>query len=129
MQNLRKYLPAALFLTFLFLGISAFMLAKPSHKVARVYKVVKEYSPYYLQKTIGGLNILKKGDKEFKESPDNAQLYRRLEFLEKEWGKRHLRVVGSKLFIADDSNKTVKTLELKSKQEFDFVKNYYGVGE
>jgi len=129
MQKYSKYLPIALFLGFLFIGIVTFMQAKPTHKEARVYKIVKEYSPYYLQKTIGGLNILKKGDKEFKESPDNAQLFKRFEFLEKEWGQKHLKLENSTLYILDDSNKTLKTLKLQNQKELNFVKNYYGVKE
>jgi len=127
MQKFNKFLPIALFLGFLFAGIALFIQAKPSHKNARVYKIVRKYSPYYLEKTIGGLNIKKKGDKKFKESPDNAKLFKRFEFLEKEWGKKHLKLIGTTLEIFDNNNSIVKKIELKNKNEINFAKKYYGV--
>ena len=54
MQKLNKYLLPALFLGFLIFGLAAFMESKPSHKNARIYKAVQQYSPYYLDKRFGG---------------------------------------------------------------------------
>jgi len=127
MQKFNKFLPIALFLGFLIAGITLFIQAKPSHKNARVYKIVREYSPYYLQKTIGGLNIKKKGDKKFKESPDNAKLFKRFELLEKEWGKKHLKLNGTTLEILDNNNSIIKKVKLKNRDEINFITNYYGV--
>ncbi len=128
MSRLSKYLPFALFLVFLSLALATFFASKPTPKNMRVYKIVKEYSPYYIEKTLGGLRIRKKGDKEFKEEPTNAAFFKRYEFLEKEWGKHHLKLRDNTLYIIKDG-KSVKSIELKDANEINFVKNYYGVKE
>jgi len=127
MNSFSKYLPIALLIAFFLLGLNVFLESRPSHKNERVYKSVKEYSPYYIEKRFGGLEILSKKDKEFKEKPSNESFFKVYEELEKKWAKTHLRLNGNKLLILDDNNKTLKSLELKSKDEFDFVKNYYGI--
>ncbi len=128
MSKLSKYLPVALFLGFLFIGLVTFFISKPTPKNARVYKIVKEYSPYYIEKTLGGLRIRKKGDKEFKEEPTNADFFKRYEFLEREWGQKHLKLRGNRLFIINNG-KNLKSIELKDANEINFVKKYYGVHE
>ena len=128
MSKLSKYIPIALFLGFLFVGLVTFFASKPTPKNMRVYKIVKEYSPYYTEKTLGGLRIRKKGDKEFKEEPTNAEFFKRYEFLEKEWGKSHLKLRDKTLYIIKDG-KNAKSIELKDANEINFVKNYYGVKE
>ena len=128
MSKLSKYLPIALFLGFLFIGLVTFFASKPTQKNARVYKIVKEYSPYYIEKTLGGLRIRKKGDKEFKEEPTNAEFFKRYEFLEREWGQKHLKLKEKTLSIIKNG-KSIKTVELKDANEINFVKKYYGVHE
>ena len=128
MSKLSKYIPIALFLGFLFVGLVTFFASKPTPKNMRVYKIVKEYSPYYIEKSLGGLRIRKKGDKEFKEEPTNAEFFKRYEFLEKEWGKSHLKLRNKTLYIIKDG-KNAKSIELKDANEINFVKNYYGVKE
>jgi len=83
MNSLRKYLPFALLLGFLVFGLNTFFQSRPSHKNARVYKTVQRYSPYYLDKRFGGLEILNKEDPEFKEKPNNMTLFKVFERLEK----------------------------------------------
>jgi len=126
MKNLSRYLPIALFLAFFIAGYSAFMNSKPSNKSARIYKIVREYSPYYIEKTLGGLRIKSKIDKEFKEEPSNEEFFKRFEYLEKEWGQKHLKLNGNILTIVDN-NKTLKSVKLLNQKEIDFVKKYYGV--
>ena len=127
MQKFSKYLPIALFLVFFLLGFNVFLDSKPSPKNKRVYEFVKKYSPYYIEKRFGGLEILSKRDKEFKEKPDNTNFFKRLEELESNWGKKHLILKDNTLVVVDDNNKTIATLPLKDKKEIDFVKNYYKV--
>jgi len=126
MNKFSKYLPIALFLGFLFIGLTTFFASRPTQKNARVYKIVKQYSPYYIEKTLSGLRIKNKKDKEYKEEPTNAEFFTRYEFLEKSWGKKHLKLTDKTLQIIDN-NKTLKTIELKNQDEISFVKNYYGV--
>ena len=126
MNKFSKYLPIALFLGFLFVGLTTFFASRPTHKNARVYKIVKEYSPYYIEKTLSGLRIRNKKDKEYKEEPTNAEFFTRYEYLEKSWGQKHLNLTGNTLHITD-GNKELKSIELKNQDEVNFVKNYYGV--
>ena len=127
MQSLRKYLTLAFFVAFLGLAIVAFMSSKPSDKNARVYKTVQQYSPYYLDKRLGGLTIKNKEDKEFKEKPNNMTLFKEFERLEKEWAKTHLKLSQSTLIILDNNGTEVSKLELQNPEELSFVKRYYEV--
>jgi len=127
MNSMKKYLPLALFLAFLVFGLDAFFQSKPSAKNKRVYKTVQQYSPYYLEKRFGGLEILNKEDKEFKEKPNNMTLFKEFGRLEKEWGKTHLKLNGNTLVISDNNGTTVAELSLQNKEELDFVHSYYGL--
>ncbi len=127
MSKLSKFLPFTLFLAFFLIGFATFINSKPSHKNERVYKIVRKYSPYYIEKTFGGLIIKKKGDDKFKKEPDNANFFKEFEALEKKWGEGHLKLEGNSLNILDDSGKIVKKVELKNKDEINFVHKYYGV--
>jgi hypothetical protein len=127
MNSLKKYLPIALVLGFLLFGFDAFMQSKPSSKNARVYKTVQQYSPYYIDKRFGGLQIMNKEDKEFKEKPNNITFFKEFERLEQEWGKKHLSIKESTLSIVDNNGTLVHTLLLKSKDELNFAHHYYGI--
>ena len=127
MQKLNKYLLPALFLGFLIFGLAAFMESKPSHKNARIYKAVQQYSPYYLDKRFGGLQIMSKEDPEFKEKPNNMTLFKEFERLEREWGKRHLKIEQNQLIILDNNGTQQAILPLKDQDEVAFVHRYYGV--
>jgi hypothetical protein len=127
MKSINKFLPLALFLAFFIFGFNVFMQSRPTHKNARVYKIIKEYSPYYIEKRFGGLEILKKDDKEFKEKPSNEAFFKRFEELEREWGKKHIKIDNSVAIIIDNSGKELKRVELKDKKEREFLKKYYGV--
>jgi hypothetical protein len=127
MKNLNKILPIALFLAFFLFGLNVFMQSRPTPKNARVYKIVKEFSPYYIEKRFGGLEILKKDDKEFKEKPSNEAFFKKFEELEREWGKKHIKIENSSAIIVDNSGKELKRFKIKNKDERDFLARYYGV--
>ncbi len=122
---MRNYLVLALGVGFLLLAFNAYQNAKPTTK-APIYKEIRKYSPYYLDKRFGGLEILSRKDKEFKEKPDNMEVFHRLEELEKEWGKKHLQIDKSGLNIKD-KNSTIKTIPLSSKKDIEFIHQYYGI--
>lgn len=126
MQKFSKYLLPALMVGFFLFGLSAFLQSKPSHKNARIYKAVQHYSPYYLEKRFGGLEIRSKIDPDFKEKPDNITLFKEFERLERLWGQKHLTVKNNTLHITDD-NGTLHTLPLQNKEELHFIEAYYGV--
>jgi branched-subunit amino acid aminotransferase/4-amino-4-deoxychorismate lyase len=127
MDSFKKYLPIALLLGFLLFGLDAFMQSKPSNKNARVYKTVQQYSPYYLDKRFGGLQIMHKHDPEFKEKPNNMTLFKEFERLEKEWAKTHMKRKSNTVTILDDNGSKIAEFSLQNKEELNFVKNYYGL--
>jgi len=124
---MKKILFIALALGFLFFGVGAYLQSKPSPKSERIYKIVKQYSPYYLEKRFGGLQIRNKENKDFKEKPDNMEVFHRLESLEKGWGKQHLSIEKKTLSIQDNNGAVIKTVTLKDTNEMDFVRSYYGL--
>jgi len=127
MSSMKKYLPVALFLAFLVFGLDAFFQSKPPAKNERVYKTVQQYSPYYLEKRFGGLEIRSKEDEEFKEKPNNMTLFKEFARLEKAWGQKHMKLENNTLFITDNNGTEVAKLPLQNKKELDFVHSYYGL--
>ena len=123
----KKFIIFGLIAVFLFISIGALMTSKPADKNQRVYSIIKEYSPYYIQKRVGGLTIRNKLDKEFKQKPDNTEFFKLLETLERNWCEKYLSLENNTLSIKDANNTIVKTIELANEEEFLFVKNYYGV--
>ncbi len=126
-STMKKILFIALGIGFLFFGISAYLQSKPSPKNTRIYTLIKQYSPYYLDKRFGGLQIMSREDKDFKEKPDNMEVFHRIESLEKAWGKRHLKIDNSQLSITDNNGSIITTIPLKNRDEVDFVHRYYGL--
>jgi len=127
MASFKKYLPLALIIGFILFGLDAFFQSKPSSKNKRVYKTVQKYSPYYLDKRFGGLQIMSKEDPKFKETPNNMTLFKEFERLEKKWGKKHLKIENNQLVIRDNNGSQLSTLFLQTKEELDFAHNYYGI--
>ena len=109
------------------MGFSAYLQSRPEEKNVQIYHEIKAYSPYYLDKRLGGLRIMSKTDKDFKEQPDNVEVFHRLDSLEKEWGKSHLKIENSQLRIVDDINNTLVTLPIKTQNELYFLHHFYGI--
>jgi len=124
---MKKSLLIALSLGFIFMGFVAFLNGRPSHKNARIYKTVQTYSPYYLDKRFGGLQIMSKEDTSFKEKPTNQTLFKEFERLEKEWGQKHLTLQSHNLIIVDNNGTLLKTLPIQSEDEIKFIHRYYGI--
>ena len=124
---MQRILFIALSVGFLIFGFSAYMQSKGTAKNKRVYQAIHRFSPYYLEKRFGGLQIRKKGDDSFKEKPDNREVFHRMDALEKAWGHHHLRLSGTTLTIHDDNGTTLGTLTLKTPEEQRFVHTYYGL--
>ncbi len=127
MNSFKKYLPFALFLGFLLFGLSAFLESKPSSKNARVYKTVQKYSPYYLDKRFGGLQIMNKENPSFKEKPNNMTLFKEFERLERTWGQKHLKIDDNILIISDNNGTQLSTLPIQTPKEREFIHRYYGI--
>jgi len=124
---MKKYLFWALGLAFIVFGFSAYVESVPEPKNDRVYNEIKKFSPYYLDKRFGGLRILSKEDEEFKEKPTNMQVFHRLDKLEKDWGKAHLKLDNQTLTIVDNNGTTQSTITLQNADEIAFVHTFYGI--
>lgn len=127
MKSMKKFLPIAIILGFFLFGLDAFFQSRPSEKNERVYKTVQTYSPYYLDKRFGGLQIMNKENPDFKEKPTNATLFKEFSRLEKEWAKTHLKIDQNTLVILDNNGTQVSSLLMQSIEELDFVHSYYGI--
>jgi hypothetical protein len=124
---MKKIVFIALGIGFILFGIDAYIQSKPSPKNERIYQAVKQFSPYYLDKRFGGLQIMSKVDETFKEKPSNMEVFHRLEFLEKKWGKNHLKIENGVLIIHNDAGKTLKNVTLKDEDEKQFLHRFYGI--
>lgn len=113
-------------LTILFftLGFQALQDAKPEAKSERVYQALKEYMPYYLEKRVGGFQIMKKGSKE-KEKPPITEVFKRLEQLEKGWGEKHLKIVANDLIIMDDNKTQIGKISFHLDEEKTWTKTFF----
>jgi len=120
-----KYLPLALILAFFLISFNAYIDSKGESK-NEIYLKIKEYSPYYFEKSLGGLVIKSKLDKEFKEKPSNMQVFHEMDRLQKKWGKKHLKIDGGNLVIYENE-KVLKTIKLKDQKEVEFLHNFYGI--
>ncbi len=111
----------------IFLTVSAFIMGRPSHRDKRIYPIVRQYTPFVIENGLGGLKIKRKDNPSFKEEPDAVNFYHRLNELEKDWAKTHLRVTNNTLEILDNNGTVLKIVKLKNQNEKKFIKNYYGV--
>jgi hypothetical protein len=123
---MQKYLFMAIGLGLILMSIIAFQEGKPTPK-APIYKEIKKHSPYYLDKRFGGLQIMSKKDKEFKEKPKNIELFQRLDYLEKEWGKNHLKIAENQLTILDDNGTVINTILVTNQEDNNFLHTFYGI--
>jgi hypothetical protein len=122
-----KKLGFALGAVMIFLAGVAFIMGRPPHRDARIYPIVQHYTPFRVENGLGGLKILRKDNPKFKEEPDAVNFYGRLQELERQWAKTHLKLRGDTLEILDDQGKVVKSVPLKNAEEKRFVQTYYGV--
>ena len=123
---LKILLPVALAVAMLSFFYVAYQDAKPTEKNKKVYSELKEFIPYTLEKRFAGLTIISKNN-DLKEKPPSSQVFHRLDQLERLWGQTHLKLVGDKLSVLDDENKTVKTITLQNESEMSYIKNFFGL--
>jgi len=123
---MKTYLFIALTIGMTLMAVLAYQEAKPSEKTP-IYKEIQKYSPYYIDKRFGGLQIMSKSDKEFKEKPTNMELFHRFEFLEKEWAKKHLKLLNSKVIVSDKSGNNIQTIDITNSKDEKFLHNFYGI--
>jgi len=122
---MRKYLPLALIVVFFLIAFNAFLNSTPAKKTS-IYYEIKKYSPYYLEKRFGGLVIKSKTDKDFIQKPSNLDVYKKLDSLEREWGKKHLTLNKNKLLIYNDK-KLISTINIQNQEDKIFLYEFYGI--
>ena len=122
----KRVLIFAVLSAFLVMGIVSMKRAMPEPKVERIYKSIKAYSPYQLEKRIGGLIIRDSRDEEFKEKPSSAEVLHRMDELDKAWFKDHLRVVNNDIIITQEDNTTVKIF-IETPEERAFIQSFFGI--
>ena len=125
MSLVKKAFIFALLSAFLVMGILSMKRAMPEAKEERIYKAIKAYSPYQLEKRMGGLTIIDIRT-DTKEKPSAAEVLHRLDELDKEWAKKHLRVVNNDVIVTKDDNTTVKIF-IQTPKERAFMKSFFGI--
>ncbi len=108
------------------LGVIALKQASPAAKEERIFKEIRVYSPYYLEKITGGLAIIDKRDGT-KEKPSAKEVMLRLDELESKWGKEHLVVEGNELIILGENKQPITRIYIQDKREREFLKRFYGI--
>ncbi len=124
---MKKYLFILLAIAFVFLGISAYIQAKPEARNDRIYNEVKQHSPYYLQKRLSGITILSKEDEDFSRKPTSMEFYRMFDQLQKDWGKKHLKLTNTDLIIFDKNGTNKAKILLQNEDEINFIHTFYGI--
>jgi len=123
-MKLSNYFMLALVVLFFALGFQALQEAQPEAKNEKVYQALKPYMPYYLEKRVGGFQIMMKGSNE-KEKPPITDVFKRLEQLEKGWGQQHLKIVGDDLIVMDANKTQIGKVSIKLADEKMWVKTFF----
>ena len=116
----------AFFLLFTFIGYVALKQSMPVPKEKRIYKEIKKYMPYKLEKRFGGLSIVDETTGE-KIKPSSAEVLHELDRLESNWGRKHLYIKENKLLVIDDSNNTIATIDIQTEAEMKFIRSFFGI--
>ena len=121
---MKKALIFGFFTGFLILGIVSMQRALPNSKEPRIYKAIQVYSPYVMEKRIGGLTIIDKRTG-VKEKPSSKEVFHRMDELEQEWGKTHIMIENNDVIVLGENNQTVMRIFIETQKEKDFVQRFY----
>jgi hypothetical protein len=125
-MNAKQGIFIGVIFAFLVMGFVSMQRAMPEAKEERIYKEITLYSPYRVEKRMGGLSLVNK-QTGTTEKPSAAEFYHRLDEVQKEWGKEHLKVVGNEVEILGDNNQTIVKIFIETEKEKAFVKSFYGI--
>ncbi len=126
MNRFSKYLGPALGLAFFLIAFVTLMQSQPEKRDRYVYTQLKPYIPYRIEKKMSGLRIRDTRTGE-KIEPANTEVYHVLDRLEKQWGKRHLRLEGMQLIVRDDKNATLATIPLQNEKQRAWVRHFFSI--
>jgi len=122
----KKIIFIGIIVGFFVMGFLSMQRAMPAEKETRIYNAIKVYSPYKLEKRMGGLTIVDTRTG-IKEKPSAAEVYLRLDELEKVWAKKHLRLQKNDLVVVGDNNQSIVKIYIENEKEMLFVKSFYGI--
>jgi len=125
---MKKSIFIGMALAFFILGFLSLQRAMPEHKEDRIYKAITLYSPYKFEKAIGGLHIINSKTGE-KEKPDAASVMHRMDELQKQWGKNHLKITKNSVIVLGDNKQEVTKIVFKDPIEKKWVEHFYGLKE
>lgn len=125
-MKLKTALFFAVGILFFALGFMALQDGMPEPKETRIYEQIRAYSPYKLEKRVGGFTIVNKINGE-KEKPSNAEVFHRLDELEQMWGRKSLTMQNDSVLIKDANASLVATIKCQNTKEKEFVKNFFGI--
>jgi len=125
-MNVKKVLIFGVFTVAIIMGVLSMQRAMPGAKEDRIYQEILVYSPYKMEKRMGGLLIIDKRDGR-KEKPSNAEVFHRMDELEQQWGNKHLRIVGSDLHVIGENNQTMVRIFIETDKEKKFLQTFYGI--
>lgn len=125
-MDVKKGLALGAVFAFFVMGFIAMKQAMPEAKEDRIYKAIEIYSPYKLEKRIGGLTIVdtQHGTKEM---PQSADVLHRFDELNKVWGNSHLRVLENEVVVLGDNNQSIVKIFIETAKEREFLKFFYGI--
>ena len=125
-MNVKKALFLGFLFAFLVLGFVAMQRALPQAKEDRIYKAIKVYSPYKLEKILGGLAIIdiRTGNKE---KPSAAEVLLRYDELDKQWGSKHLKIEDNHVIILGENNQSITKIFIETPKEREFLRTFYGI--
>ena len=123
-MSIKKALIIRFFTAFLILGIVSMKRAMPDAKEDRIYTAIQVYSPYVIEKKIGGFYIVDKRNGE-KESTSSKEVFHRMDEVEQKWGKEHLKIENNDVLIMGENNQTVARIFLETEKERAFVEKFY----
>jgi hypothetical protein len=125
-MDVKKALGIGAVFAFFVMGFIAMKQAMPSHKEERIYKAIEVYSPYKLEKRMGGLSIVdsRTGSKE---KPESADVLLRFDEVNKNWGHSHLKVINNDVVVLGDNNQSIVKIFIETEKERAFLKKFYGI--
>ena len=125
-MNVKQGIFVGVIFAFFVLGVLSMQRAMPNAKEDRIYKAIKVYSPYKFDKYVGGLKIIDSRDGRV-EKPTASDVLLRMDELDQEWGKKHLKIVENDVEIIGENNQTMTKIFLQSDAEKNWVKKFYGI--
>jgi len=125
-MDVKKGLFIGFLFAFLVMGFVSMQRAMPEAKEDRIYNAIRVYSPYKIEKRVGGLALVdsRTGTKE---KPEASEFYHRLDEVEKIWGKEHLKIENNDVIVMGDNGQTIVKIFMETPKEKKFVKTFFGI--